>query len=131
MEFRAADETAIAQFVWSLPFEDPGFGDWALLARAVEASTVSAALYDGNNPIALLGVSQGRAWMHSLPRFRCPIGAFRMMRRKFREWSQGGDVVCAMASESGRPVRIMGLIAPVSVRDGVASFVLKGGANVP
>lgn len=105
--------------------------DVALCRLAVAASRSSAALLDGDAPVALLGVSRdGRAWMHSVPAFRAPLEAFRLMRRQFRAWAADGEVRCEMDATKGRPVRVMGLIQKTTIHDGIARFVLKDNRDV-
>lgn len=129
LAFHPVDTYAVRRFAFTLPRDDPGHGDVWRFTWVAQRSRDSAALFDRDCPIALLGVShEGRAWMHTLPRFRCPLEAFRMIRQKFREWARDGDVECAMDVEAGRPVRVMGLIAPISVRDGIASWKIEGTA---
>lgn len=126
-----ATPDALVTFAASLPQEDAGYGRPDLFARAVAVSRAADVLCDGESPVAVLGVSEGgNAWMHSVAAFRCPLAAFRIMRRRFREWAAAGDVVCAIPEASGRPVRVMRLIAKTESRDGVAAFTLKGDNNV-
>lgn len=102
------------------------------LVDATAASLSVKVLCESGKPVAVLGVSKARqAWMHTVPTFHKPMDAFRVMRRQFREWAdEHGEVWCAMKESMGRPVRVMGLIGQLTVRDGVAGFVLKGRSHV-
>lgn len=113
----------------ALPADDPARDH---LIDAMAASLSAKVLCEGGKPVAVLGVSRARqAWMHSVPQFDKPMDAFRAMRRQFREWAdEYGEVWCAMKEDTGRPVRVMGLIERLTIRDGVAGFVLKGRDHV-